>query len=104
MSLFIGLLVGLLLIWLLQLLWLLDGVLKETTMYPLYRRCLTVSLICALLFALTQLTGCATRPVWLENRVACTLDRKELHALSKWGPFSIGSVISASDAEVACKS
>lgn len=54
------------------------------------------------LLAVTFLSGCATRPEWLENRAACTLDRRELHVLSKWGPFSIGSIVSEADAVYAC--
>jgi hypothetical protein len=51
---------------------------------------------------LALLSGCASRPVWLENRVACTADSTELHAISKWGPFSIGSQIAPADAAVVC--
>lgn len=50
------------------------------------------------------LTGCSTtRPAWLENRVACTVDRSQLHALSVWGPFSIGSRIADTDATAVCQ-
>lgn len=55
-----------------------------------------------LLIICVLLSGCATRPDWLGNRIACTVDGKELHALSKWGPFSIGSVIDERDAKVVC--
>lgn len=51
---------------------------------------------------LALLSGCASRPTWLENRIACTADGQQLHALSLWGPFSIGSPIAAADAAVVC--
>lgn len=51
---------------------------------------------------LLLLSGCASQQ-WLENRVACTVDGTELHAISKWGLFSIGSEIAAADAAVVCK-
>jgi hypothetical protein len=57
--------------------------------------------LCVLLLLI--LPGCATRPAWLENRVACTLDRAQLYALSIWGPLSIGSRIADADAAVACR-
>jgi hypothetical protein len=49
------------------------------------------------------LSGCASRPVWLENRAVCTVGGVEAHVISKWGPFSIGSPLAAADAEVMCK-
>ncbi len=49
------------------------------------------------------LAGCGTRPTWLDNRAACTLDGEQLHVLSVWGPFSIGTEIRREDAEVACR-
>lgn len=45
-----------------------------------------------------MLAGCASRPTWLENRVALTADGKQAHVLSVWGPFSIGARVSDSDA------
>lgn len=56
--------------------------------------------------ALILLPACSTKPVWLENRAACTLGpqegQKQLHALSRWGWFSIGTQLSDADAEVVC--
>lgn len=49
------------------------------------------------------LTGCASSPRWLENRVACTADKSEAHVLSKWGPISIGARIAEADARVICQ-
>ena len=49
------------------------------------------------------LAGCDTAPKLLENRVACTVDGTEAHVLSKWGPFSIGTQVSAADAAVVCE-
>jgi len=49
------------------------------------------------------LAGCSSSPKWLENRVACTVDGKEAHVVSKWGPISIGSEVATADAKVICK-
>jgi hypothetical protein len=49
------------------------------------------------------LAGCSTRPKLMENRAACTLDGTELHVLSKWGPFSIGTRVADADAATVCK-
>ncbi len=48
------------------------------------------------------LAGCGSMPKMLENRAACTLDGAELHVLSKWGPFSVGSKLAPADAAVVC--
>jgi hypothetical protein len=59
--------------------------------------------ICCVALILLLLAGCATRPEWLRNRIACTPDGGELHALSVWGPFSVGSAIDPRDAEAVCR-
>lgn len=56
-----------------------------------------------LILSAILLAGCASRPAWLENRAACTVDGNEAHALSKWGLFSIGARLSDSDAAMICK-
>lgn len=48
-------------------------------------------------------SGCATDPKWLENRVTCTVDGEELHFVSKWGPVEFGSQVADSDAKAVCK-
>ena len=48
------------------------------------------------------LSACSTTPKWLENRVACTVDKREAHFISKWGMFGVGSEIAKADAEVIC--
>ena len=48
-------------------------------------------------------SGCASDPVWLENRVACSLDGKEMHFISKYGPIEFGSQVADADAKAACK-
>lgn len=55
--------------------------------------------------ALAALTsGCSTTALsQVENRVACTMDRKEAHFLSKWWRFSIGAQIAEADAVVMCR-
>lgn len=63
-------------------------------------RSLGLALAAALLAVLCA--GCSTRPRLLENRAACTLDGTELHVLSKWGPFSVGTQLAAADAAVVC--
>ena len=55
-----------------------------------------------IILAAILLTGCAT-PKWLDNRVVCTVDGKEAHALSKWAQFSIGSKLAQADAAVICR-
>ena len=55
------------------------------------------------ILAIVLLTGCASDPVWLENRVACTADEEELHVISKWGPIEFGSEIAKADAKAICK-
>lgn len=57
----------------------------------------------ALALAALTLSACATRPEWLENHIACTPDGEELHALSVWGPFSIGSRIVDDEAAIVCE-
>ena len=47
--------------------------------------------------ALLLLFGCANNPA-LDNRVVCTLDKSEMHVISKWWVFSIGSQVAADDA------
>ena len=45
------------------------------------------------------MAGCSTsRPSWLENRVAVTVDGSQAHVLSMWGPISVGSRIADADA------
>lgn len=48
-------------------------------------------------------SGCSSTPTWLENRIACTVDGKQAHAVSVWGLFSIGSRIAEADAAAVCK-
>jgi starvation-inducible outer membrane lipoprotein len=48
-------------------------------------------------------SGCASDPKWLENRVLCTVDGEEMHVVSKWGPIEFGSQIADSDAAAVCK-
>lgn len=55
------------------------------------------------LIPVALLAGCASAPKWLENRLSCTVDGKEAHVLSKWGPVSIGSKLADADARVVCQ-
>jgi len=48
------------------------------------------------------LAGCGTLKGAFENRVVCTVDGSELHALSKWGPVSLGYKIADTGARVVC--
>lgn len=50
-----------------------------------------------------MLAGCSTIEKRFENRAVCTMDKKEAHVISKWGLFSIGSKLAASDAKEICK-
>lgn len=54
-----------------------------------------------ILLSLFLLSACST-PKFLENRVACTVDKTEAHFISKWGMFSIGSSIAKGDKDVIC--
>lgn len=54
------------------------------------------------LWLAAMLAGCGSQPKLFENRASCTLDGKELHVLSKWGRFSIGTQVADADAVVAC--
>lgn len=54
------------------------------------------------LIPVVLLAGCAS-PKWLENRLSCTVDGKEAHVVSKWGPVSIGSKLADADARVVCQ-
>jgi hypothetical protein len=47
--------------------------------------------------------GCSSTPKWLETRAVCTLDGKEAHVLSKWGPVSLGSKLADADAKAICE-
>ena len=54
------------------------------------------------IFAALLCSACAS-PKWLETRAVCTVDKTEAHALSKWGPVSIGSKLADADAAVICR-
>jgi hypothetical protein len=49
------------------------------------------------LLAALSLQGCAALDKALENRVLCTAAGDEVHAISKWGRFSIGTEIAKAD-------
>ena len=51
-----------------------------------------------------SVAGCANSPKFLENRLACTVDGSELYAVSKWGPFGLGTQIAQADAAKVCAS
>ena len=53
-----------------------------------------------IIIAALLLSGCGTM---LENRVACTVDGKEAHFISKWGPTGIATKIADGDAKALCK-
>jgi hypothetical protein len=48
------------------------------------------------------LTGCGSVKM-LENRAVCTVDGKEAHTVSKYGPLGIAARIADADAAVICK-
>ena len=58
-------------------------------------RALGLALACALM------AGCGNMR-WLENRAVCTLDGKEAHTISKYGPLGIASRLADADAAVLC--
>ena len=47
------------------------------------------------------MAGCGNMR-WLENRAVCTLDGKEAHTISKYGPLGIASRLADADAAVLC--
>jgi hypothetical protein len=55
-----------------------------------------------IVLAAMLLTGCSNTR-WLENRVACTVDGKEAHVVSKWGPVGIAAQVAQADAQVLCR-
>lgn len=59
-------------------------------------------MVVALTMGSVMLSGCAGSK-FLENRALCTLDKAEMHVISKWGVIGISSEIAKSDAAVVCK-
>jgi len=55
-----------------------------------------------ILAAAALLAGCSSSR-WLENRVVCTVDGREAHAISKWGPVGIAARVADADARVLCR-
>lgn len=55
-----------------------------------------------ILAAAAFLSGCSTANL-LTNRVACTVDGKQAHYVSLYGPLGIASKVDEADAEVICK-
>lgn len=53
------------------------------------------------LLVLLALSGCASSS-W-ENRISCSLDKKQAYFLSKYWKLAVGSEIAKADAEVACR-
>jgi hypothetical protein len=49
------------------------------------------------------LSGCATRPAFLENRVVCTVAKDKAFGVSQWGPLGITAEVSPKDAAVICR-
>jgi hypothetical protein len=56
----------------------------------------------AVILAAALLSGCSTANL-LTNRVACTVDGKQAHYVSLYGPLGIASKVDESDAAVICK-
>jgi hypothetical protein len=56
-----------------------------------------------LLTVLVALSGCATRPEWLANRLTCAVAGDKSYVASMWGPIGIASVIDDKDTAVLCQ-
>lgn len=56
----------------------------------------------ALILAASLLAGCSTTEL-LANRITCTVDGKQAHVVSLYGPLGIASKIDPDDAAVVCK-
>lgn len=57
----------------------------------------------ALLLVASGMTGCGTLDGKLENRVACTVAKDKLYAVSEFGPIGITSKVAEADRAVICK-
>lgn len=56
----------------------------------------------ALILAACLLAGCSTTDL-LANRLTCTVDGKQAHVVSLYGPIGIASKVDAADAAVVCR-
>ena len=56
-----------------------------------------------LLLSIGVLSGCATKPSFLENRVVCTVAQDKAFVVSQWGPVGISGEIAKQDREVICR-
>lgn len=54
------------------------------------------------LLMLFSFTGCASLEGKFENRVTCTVDKKDSFLVSLYGPLGIASKVSKSDTAVIC--
>jgi len=55
-----------------------------------------------LIGSLGALSGCATKPSFLDNRVVCTVAQDKAFAVSQWGPVGISAEIAEADRKVIC--
>ena len=60
-------------------------------------------IIIAALVSLGALSGCATKPHFLDNRVVCTVAQDKAFAVSQWGPVGISAEIAEADTKVICQ-
>ncbi len=57
----------------------------------------------ALILAAALLAGCATRPEFLGNRLACSVAGDRAWVVSLWGVFGIASSLDDGDAQQVCQ-
>ncbi len=50
----------------------------------------------------SSLAGCGTSPKWLDNRLACTVNKDTAFVVSRYGPLGIASTLAGEDAAVVC--
>lgn len=55
-----------------------------------------------LLILVLPLAGCSSLEL-LENRVSCSMDRKQAYVNSMYGPVGVTSKVAPADSEVICK-
>ncbi len=57
----------------------------------------------AFILAAVLLSGCATRPEWLGNRLACSPTGHRAWIVSLWGPLGLASELDGADAQAICQ-
>ena len=59
--------------------------------------------VAAVILAALLLSGCATRPEALENRLVCTVSGDGAMVVSMWGSIGLASKIAPRDGKLVCE-